>query len=66
MLVFRCSVQKSFRIGEVTLTVLQVRGDRVRIRIDAPDDVAIYREEVLETLSDAAAKALAGAPIAPL
>jgi carbon storage regulator CsrA len=59
MLVFRCSVQKSFRIGDVTLTILQVRGDRVRFRVDAPGHVPVYRGEVLEYLRDAASKALA-------
>jgi len=61
MFVFRCSVQKSFRVGEVTMTILQVRGDRVRIRIEAPEAVAIYRGEVLETLSEAASTALEAA-----
>ena len=32
--------------GEVTVTVLEIRGDQVRIGIDAPKSVAVHREEV--------------------
>ena len=34
----------------ITVTVLQVKGDQVRIGTDAPDDIAIVREELLEKL----------------
>jgi len=47
------------RIGETVLinhtirvTVLSVRANTVRIGFLAPDDVAIYREELLECLAD--------------
>ena len=34
-------------IGEtVTVTVLEVRGRQVKLMIEAPDDVPIYREEL--------------------
>jgi len=33
---------------DVTVTVLRVDGNQVRIGIDAPDDVKILREELLE------------------
>ena len=32
---------------DVTVTVLEVRGDQVRLGIDAPRDVKVFREEVL-------------------
>jgi len=32
--------------GQVTVTVLEIRGDQVRIGIDAPKHVAVHREEV--------------------
>lgn len=47
MLVLTRRAGESIVIGnEVTVTVLEVRGDQVRIGIDAPRDVPVHREEV--------------------
>lgn len=32
--------------GEISITVVEVRGDRVRLGIDAPEDVRIMRSEL--------------------
>ena len=32
--------------GRIVVTVIDIRGDKVRLGIDAPKDVAIDREEV--------------------
>lgn len=32
--------------GDVVVTVLEIRGDQVRLGIKAPRDVAVHREEV--------------------
>ena len=38
---------ESLVIGNnIQITVLDVRGDQVKIGIDAPKDVAVYRKEV--------------------
>jgi carbon storage regulator len=34
--------------NEVTVTVLSVKGNQVRIGVNAPKDVAVHREEVYE------------------
>ena len=36
---------------QIKVTVLEVKGNQVRIGTDAPDDIAIVREELLEKLS---------------
>jgi carbon storage regulator len=47
---------------EVTVTVLEVRGDVVRVGIDAPRSVRVHREEVYRELQAAnRAAALAAA-----
>lgn len=47
MIVFGRKRDQSIRIGDnITITVIDVRGDSVRIGIDAPNDVPVHREEV--------------------
>ncbi len=48
MLVLTRRVNERIMIGDdVVVTVLEVRGDQVRIGIDAPRDVKVFREEVV-------------------
>ena len=48
MLVLTRRVNERILIGDnVTVTVLEVRGDQVRLGIDAPRDVEVLREELL-------------------
>jgi len=49
MLVLTRRVNERIVIGDdVTVTVLEVRGDQVRLGIEAPRDVKVLREEVLQ------------------
>lgn len=58
MLVLSRRVGESIVIGDdVTVTVLEVRGDVVRVGIDAPRSVAVHRAELLAELADANAGA---------
>lgn len=51
MLVLSRRIGESVVVGEdVTITVLEVRGDVVRVGIDAPRSVAVHRAELLEQL----------------
>ena len=54
MLVLTRSTNQSIMIGpDVVVTVLEVRGDHVRLGITAPRSVAVYREEVIAQLEAA-------------
>ncbi|HEU5474197.1 MAG TPA: carbon storage regulator CsrA [Actinophytocola sp.] len=51
MLVLTRRTGDSIRIGdEVTVTVLDIRGDVVRLGIQAPRSVAVHRDEVYREL----------------
>lgn len=64
MLILTRRSGESLKIGdEVTVTVLGVKGNQVRIGIDAPVDVAVHREEVFEKLLDTSKKCRDGKPI---
>lgn len=61
MRVLTRQVSETIRIGSsTTLTIIHVRGDQVRIRVNAPVDVGIYRQEVITELHRAANEALSG------
>jgi carbon storage regulator len=51
MLILTRRVGESLIIGDdVTITVLGVKGNQVRIGVNAPRDVAVHREEILDRI----------------
>ena len=51
MLVLSRYVDEVICIGDdVRITIVDIRGDRVRIGVDAPRSVAVHREEVYEAI----------------
>lgn len=51
MLILTRRVGETVMIGEdVTVTVLGVKGNQVRIGVSAPRDVAVHREEIFERI----------------
>ncbi|WP_337174596.1 carbon storage regulator CsrA [Paludisphaera sp.] len=38
----------------ITVTVIEIRGDKVRLGIEAPKDVTVHRQEVYEAIQNQA------------
>lgn len=51
MLVLSRKKDEKIIIGDnITLMVIEIRGDKVRLGIDAPKEVSVHRQEVYEAI----------------
>jgi carbon storage regulator len=51
MLVLSRQSDETIIIGDnIRITIVEVRGDKVRIGIDAPRDVAVHRQEIYDAI----------------
>ncbi|ABR73432.1 carbon storage regulator [Actinobacillus succinogenes] len=55
MLILTRKVGETVLIGDdISITVLNIRGNQVKIGIEAPKDVTVHREEIYERIKLAA------------
>jgi carbon storage regulator len=53
MLVLTRKSGEAIQIGDnITITVVEIKGNQVRLGIDAPSDVLIYRKELYERIRE--------------
>ena len=51
MLVLSRKKDEKIIIGDkITIMVIEIRGDKVRLGIDAPKDITVHRQEVYEAI----------------
>ncbi len=63
MLVLTRRTDQSIRIGDdIVITIVEVRGDQVRLGIQAPRSVSIHRAELIAQVEQENAQAAQSAP----
>ena len=51
MLILSRKVDQKIRIGDdIVITLIDVKGDQVKIGVEAPSNVKVYRQEVFEAI----------------
>ena len=60
MLVLSRKKDESIRIGsDIVITIIEIRGDKVRLGFSAPENVSIHRQEVYEKIIQLAEEKIA-------
>ena len=57
MLVLSRKTYEEIRVGDdIVITVVEIRGDKVRLGIQAPKEISVHREEVYQAIIQDKAK----------
>ncbi|MFU2046958.1 carbon storage regulator CsrA [Avibacterium gallinarum] len=51
MLILTRKIGESLLIGdEISITILSVRGNQIKVGVNAPKEVSVYREEIYQRM----------------
>jgi len=66
MLILSRKVNEKVVIGDdITVSIIEIRGDQVRIGIDAPKIVKVFRQEVFDAIKAENKAASQSSPVIP-
>lgn len=67
MLILSRKVNEKIKIGDdITIGLIEIRGDQVKIGIEAPKNIKVFRQEVFESIQQENKAAAASADIETL
>jgi carbon storage regulator len=67
MLILSRKVNEKIMIGEdISISIIEVRGDQVRLGVDAPKTVKVFRQEVFDAIRAENKAAAESAPVFPV
>jgi carbon storage regulator len=49
--------------NNIEIKILDIRGDQIKLGVQAPKDVSVYRKEVYQQIQDANKEAMTGADL---
>ena len=66
MLILSRKVNEKVVIGEdISISIIEIRGDQVRIGVDAPKKVKVFRQEVFDAIKAENKEASKSVPVIP-
>ena len=66
MLILSRKVNEKVVIGDnISISIIEIRGDQVRIGIDAPKKVKVFRQEVFDAILEQNKAASKSVPVIP-
>jgi carbon storage regulator len=66
MLILSRKVNEKIMIGDdISISIIEIRGDQVRLGVDAPKTVKVFRQEVFDAIKAENKAASESAPVLP-
>jgi carbon storage regulator len=66
MLILSRKLNEKIMIGEdVSVSIIEIRGDQVRLGVEAPKTVKVFRQEVFDAIKAENRAAVESAPVFP-
>jgi len=67
MLILSRRINEKIMIGDdVSISIIEIRGDQVRIGVDAPKTVKVFRQEVFDSIKAENKAAVESKPVLPI